>query len=139
MRVNFEIANNTSLIVDGHTIDLHNNFNMVGYSFDLARRTLVIEFSKAAGQWVAEDEYASVRIIHTDVFFYNIGYDNEVYEFPDDDKTVSAISFVPSADRESNQEIFSNGSPREGDDILFIFETDHFLRVGCGAVEVATD
>lgn len=139
MTTNFEIEDNYALVYQDQLIDLHNNYDLAGYEYQVAKRELRIKWTKSTGEWVSQDEPATLTIIHQDVFYYNIGYDNEIYEFPDDDKCLGAISFVSSEERESNDQLTSRVEPAENDDILYIFETDHCIRVGCRSIVLIPD
>lgn len=136
MIVNFDLKDNIALSYNSRHIDLHNNFDFTGYHYNIAERQLILTWTRSFGEWVREDEFEKLTIIHFNVFFLNIGYDNKLLEFPEDDKCLGEISFFPSSYREINNEIIDQNKPKDGDDILYIFQTEHFIRVGCDNVEL---
>jgi hypothetical protein len=134
MTSNFELNENWSITFEGRHIDLHNNFDFIGYDYDISKRQMILNWTKSKGDWILENELNNLSVIHSNVNFLNIMYDNVQYEFPDDDKCLEFISFFPSADRSSNHGFISQVKPEETDDIIYSFETGHFIRIGCDNV-----
>jgi hypothetical protein len=139
MTVNFKIDDNFGLSYDGRHIDLHNNFDFVGYDYKIADRTLTLTWTKSIGEWVSQDEFLKLSLFHSNVFFLRIGYDNKEYEYPDDDKCLGSVSFFPSSDREINNGYVYQSLPKEGDDIIYSFQTEHFIRVGCDKIKLVVE
>lgn len=136
MIVNFEIENHHALIYRGSHIDIHNNFDFSGFSYEPDNRQLNLTFIKSNGDWVKNDKYKTLTLVHTNVFFFKIVYDNKERNFTADDKCVSDITFFPSNDREVNDRITMQGKPDEDDDIIYMFQSDYFIRVGCNKIEL---
>jgi hypothetical protein len=139
MTVNFEIEENYALTYNGRHIDLHNNFNFIGCDYQITDRQLTLTWTRSKGDWVKEDELSKLTLIHYNVFFLSVGYDNKEYEYPEDDRCLAAISFFPSTDRQINNGTIPQDKPKERDDIIYIFETDHYIRVGCDKVVLVAD
>ncbi|HEY5823376.1 MAG TPA: hypothetical protein VIT44_03365 [Cyclobacteriaceae bacterium] len=119
MEANFKIKNIVEIAFKDKHIDLHNNFDLVGFNYELDSRLLTIEFKKSKGDWVPDSEFEKLLFTHHNVFFLNIGYDNETYEFPNDDKCIAGISFVNSSEREIDNEFSLQSDPLAEGDILF--------------------
>ncbi|MCW3117185.1 MAG: hypothetical protein JWM28_1267, partial [Chitinophagaceae bacterium] len=119
MKVNFEIKENYALCCYGRDLDLHNNFDFFSYDYRVADRQLTLIWKRSQANWIAENEFAELTIIHTNVSFLNIAYNNKEYEFPEDDKCLGEISFSSSANRETNNGFAYQNSPREDDDIIY--------------------
>jgi len=125
MTTNFELEDNTALQFAGRYIDLHNNFDFIGYDYNTSARQIILKWTKSNGDWVNENEFDSLQLIHSDVSFLTISYDNLHYEFPDDDKCLSFVSFFPSVDRTTNNGFIEQIKPDEDDDIIYSSETEH--------------
>jgi hypothetical protein len=136
MQANFSIHEHYAITYNGRHIDLHNNFHFTGYSYTVAERKLELYWIKGSGNWIAEDELPKLKITHTNVFFLNIGYNNLSYDYPDDDKCLGEITFFPASERTVNNAIINQWEPNEGDDIIYIFETEHFIRIGCDKADL---
>lgn len=136
MTINFELEDNIALNFAGRYIDLHNNFVFTGYDYNTSARQIILKWTKSNGDWVKENEFNGLQLIHSAVSFLTISYDNLNYEFPDDDKCLSFISFFPSADRITNNGFIEQLKPNEADDIIYSFETEHFIRIGCNKIEL---
>jgi hypothetical protein len=139
MTVNFEIEDNYALNFNGRHIDLHNNFDFDNYEYKIVDRQLELTWTKSSGDWVDKNEFLKLTFIHSNVFFLNIGYDNEKYEYPKDDRCLGEISFFPSSDRQINYGHLIQDKPKDGDDIIYIFQTEHFIRVGCDKIQLVTE
>ena len=133
---NFELEDSIAIKFAGRYIDLHNNFDFISYEYDILSRQIILKWIKSKGDWVQHNEFSSLQFIHSNVSFLAISYNNMQYEFPDDDKCLSFISFFPSADRVTNNGWIEQPKPSEADDIIFSFETEHFIRIGCDKIEL---
>src|SRR5687768_13100768 len=102
MTSNFQIEEHYALNYKGRHIDLHNNFDFIGCDYDHGSRQITLKWTKSKGDWVKENEFDNLRIIHSNVTYLTISYDNKEYEFPNDDKCLSDVSFFPSEDRQTN-------------------------------------
>ena len=52
MIVNFDITDNIILNYEGRAIDLHNNFDFVGFDYNVAERQVKLSWKKSSGHWV---------------------------------------------------------------------------------------
>jgi hypothetical protein len=62
MRRNFEIVQGIYLVQPPHEVDLHNNFDFLGFDYSVELRTLLLRWRRSRGDWVASDTPASVTI-----------------------------------------------------------------------------
>ena len=138
MTVNFEIEESIALRLNGKYIDLHNNFDFSSYDYQPQFRLFTLNFLKSNGDWIKEDEFERLIFVHTDVFFLSTHYDNKQYEFPANDICLADITFFPASNRDINDRIILQNKPDEGDDILYIFQSEHFIRIGCDKIELIT-
>ncbi len=136
MKSNFKIEDNYALTYEGRHIDLHNNFNFSGYDYDIFKRRIILKWIKAKGDWVKENEFGNLLLIHTNVTYIAISYDNKNYEFPDDDTCLSDVSFFPLEDRQTNDSVVVQENPLPTDDIIYSFQSEHFIRIGCEKIEL---
>jgi len=136
MTSNFQIEEHYALAFEGRHIDLHNNFDFIGYNYDITNRQITLKWTKSKGDWVKDNEFANLQLIHSNVTYLTISYDNKENEYPDDDKCLSDVSFFPSEDRQTNNAVLLQEKPKNGDDIIYLFQTDHFIRIGCDKIEL---
>ena len=57
MKVNFDIKDNHAIEIAGRHIDLHNNFDFVGFDYNIADREIKLLWKKASGEWVDKKEF----------------------------------------------------------------------------------
>lgn len=134
MIVNFEISDNYALNYEGRHIDLHNNFEFVGFDYNVPDRKIGLSWKKAIGSWVDQNELLTVSLIHTGVTYLKVVEqdENSIYE---DDCCMENITFMPSTFREENDSIIPQPTPNDGDDIMFIFENGQRIRIHCNRIE----
>lgn len=133
MKTNFEIDENYAVQLNGIHIDLHNNFEFKEISeFDNA---VQIEFIKSQGDWIHENEFEKLTFLHKNVRFKNSANGNNS-EFPEDENTLSGISFFPKSRREINDGFMEHTKPTENDDIIYLFENGKMFRLNCEQIEL---
>jgi hypothetical protein len=133
MEVNFKIEDNYALNYNGRHIDLHNNFDFVSYHYEIPERQLKLIWKKSSR--VLDDELPVLELIHSDVFYLNINYSKDE-AFPDDARCLGEISYFPSSERDVNDAFTSQTTPNDNDDIIYVFESGDFIRVGCSRIEI---
>jgi hypothetical protein len=136
MIVNFEVIDFYALFYNGKQLDVHNNFDFIGYEYKISGRELILKWIKSDGNWIKEDEFSKLTLIHSNVSFLNVSYDNKDYEFPENDICLSEVTFFPSALRMTNNKFIDQRKPNENDDIIYTFQSGHFIRVCCESVEL---
>ncbi len=136
MQTNFEIEENSAVLLNGIHIDLHNNFEFK--EITQFKSDVRIEFIKSNGDWIHEKEFEKLNFLHKNVTFKNSenGYN---LEFPEDENTLSSITFFPISSREINDAIMEHGKPRENDDIIYLFENGKMFRLNCERIELTAE
>ncbi|MDP4208553.1 MAG: hypothetical protein Q8928_07040 [Bacteroidota bacterium] len=135
MKVNFDIIDNHALNFNGRCIDLHNNFDFVGFDYNIANRQLKLSWTKSKGNWVDKDELINLVLVHNSVTFLTITDQDENSSF-EDDSCLGEITFFPSTAREVNDSIVPQQKPNDGDDILYFFENGQAIRIHCEQIEL---
>jgi hypothetical protein len=136
MITNFEIEENYAVQLNGVHIDLHNNFKFKEISESV--NNVRIEFVKSKGDWVHEDEFEKLIFIHENVSFNN-SEDGDNSKFPEDENTLSGISFFPKSMRNINDGMMEHCKPNYNDDIIYIFENGKMFRLNCEQIELHTE
>lgn len=138
MKVNFDIKDNHAIEIAERYIDLHNNFDFIGYDYNVVNREIKLHWRKSKGDWVDKNELSSLVLIHRGVTFLRVMEqdENSTYE---DGSCLGEITFFPSTIREINDNIIDQSKPNDGDDILYFFENGQLIRINCEQVELKTD
>ncbi len=136
MKTNFEIEENYAVILNGIHIDLHNNFEFKNITE--SESEVRIEFVKSNGDWVHKNEFERLTFIHENITFKKSadGYNSE---FPEDENTLSGISFFPKSMREINDGFMEHVKPNENDDIIYLFENGKMFRLNCERIELIAE
>src|SRR5688572_27943668 len=122
MITNFQIEDSIALLIEGKYLDLHNCYKFIGYHHNIDERKFVLTFIKSDGDWVKEDDPKKFIMIHYDVTYADINYSNETYEFQDDYKCLSDITFFPDEVRTINDQIILQKEAKTNDDIIYVFQ-----------------
>jgi hypothetical protein len=138
MKVNFDIQDNHAIEIAGRHIDLHNNFDFIGFDYNVADREIKLHWKKSSGDWVDKNEFSSLVLTHKDVIFLRVidQDENSTYE---DDSCLGEITFFPSTAREINDSIIPQKKPNDGDDILYFFENGQLIRIHCKEIELSVN
>ena len=137
MKVNFKIIENYALEFDGCHIDLHNNFDFVGFEYFVSNRKLKLSWAKRKTNLLDENEFNKIVLVHKEITFFIITHTSQdeklIFE---DDKCLSEITFFPSTERDVNNHFLIQEKPNNGDDIIYSFENDQRIRVHCEEIEL---
>ncbi|MEO6541010.1 MAG: hypothetical protein ABIN74_08480 [Ferruginibacter sp.] len=136
MTVNFEIKDFSALIYNGQEIDMHDHFDFIGDEYKITTRELILKWIRSEDDGVKAYDFSNLELIHSNVSFLNISYNYKEYKFPKDDNCLSEVTFFPSVDRGTNDNFIDQRMPGEGDDIIYTFQSGHFIRVGCENIQL---
>lgn len=138
MKVNFDITDNHALNFEGRHIDLHNNFDFVGFDYNVVGREIKLNWKKSSGDWVDKNEFSSLVLAHKAVTFLKVIDQDENSNY-DDDSCLGEITFFPSTAREINDSIVPQSKPNDGDDIIYFFENGQRIRIHCEQIELSVN
>jgi hypothetical protein len=135
MKVNFDITDNHALTFEGRHIDLHNNFDFLGFDYSVADRELKLTWSKSTRDWIDTHEISGLVLTHKAVTYLIITDQDEKSNF-DDSRCLGEITFFSSTAREINDSIVPQSTPNDGDDVLYFFENGQVIRIHCEQIEL---
>jgi hypothetical protein len=138
MKVNFDITDNHALNFEGRHIDLHNNFDFVGFDYNVVGREIKLNWEKSSGDWVDKNELSSLVLAHKAVTFLKVIDQDENSNY-DNDSCLGEITFFPSTAREINDSIVPQSKPNDGDDIIYFFENGQRIRIHCEQIELSVN
>ena len=84
MKVNFDIKDNHALEIPGRLIDLHNDFNFVGFDYNVADSEIKLHWKKSNGDWVDKNEFSSLVLTHIGVTYLKVIEQDEKSTYQDD-------------------------------------------------------
>ena len=135
MKVNFDIENNHALLYNDIHLDLHNNFDFIGFSYDVLQRQLIFRWVKAIGDWTINQKYDKLVLIHKKITFMKlVSKDEDSNE--SDETTLGEVTFSPSSLRDINDSMAPQTKPNYDDDIIYFFETGETMRINCDEIEL---
>jgi len=118
---------NIELAVAGVVYDLHNNFDFIGFSYDVANRSLLLRWKRGAGTWVPADSPASIEISMLEVSHVSASPRSPDLPYTEDD-CLDCVSFVEP--NQATEECFVTESPIPPEThYVFQFMSGFALRV----------
>lgn len=138
MKVNFAIKDNHAIEIAGRLIDLHNNFDFVGFDYNIANREIKLHWKKSNGDWIDNNEFSSLVLTHKGVTFLRV-IEQDEKSIHEDNSCLGEITFFPSTAREINDSIVPQSKPNDGDDILYFFENGQQIRIHCKEIELTVN
>ncbi len=135
MKVKFDIKDNHANEIAGRHIDLNNNFDFVGFDYNVADREIKLHWKKSNGDWLDKNECSSLVLTHKEVTFLRVIEQDKKSTYAED-SCLGEITFFPSTEREINNSIVSEPKPTDGDDILYFFENGQLIRIHCEQLEL---
>jgi hypothetical protein len=128
MITNFTITQNYALDLKGKHLDLHNDFDFAGFSFDNTNRHLTLKWIKGQGDWVPTDNPSVLKLAIEEVSYLKILPRNESDPFTED-TCVMDISYYPSSDRQEDELLMDKDIPDTSDDLIVRFQGGQVIRV----------
>ncbi len=125
MIANFEVEDIIYIKKDNLLYDIHNEYNFIRFDFN-------DEHGNVSLYWKSVSSNSILKIEHKNIKYYlfNKSFIN-AKPAKEDSKTISSITFYSSLDRKTNDHITDQKKPSEEDDIIYYFENEDFIRVGC--------
>lgn len=85
MDKDFEIAGGIYLVHSKHELDLHNNFDFLGLNYSVEKRTLLLNWRRTDGDWVASDTPEIVNVEFREVSEFRFMPRDAQLPFTEDD------------------------------------------------------
>jgi len=136
MTTNFEIEGNYAVRQDGRMYDLHNNFDVASFHYETSAREFKIIWKKSKGDWIKpDDDPEELVILHKEVSFLLIT-DMDKERDESNDTCLRDITFFASSHRNMNDSLVIQEKPNADDDLLYFFENEQIIRVGCASAKL---
>ena len=85
MKRDFEIVDGIYLVQSKHELDLHNNFDFLRLTYSIENRTLLLNWHRSDGKWVASGTPESVNVEFREVSEFRFMPRNSELPFTEDD------------------------------------------------------
>ncbi len=135
MSSNFALYQNHAIHFEGKHLDLHNNFDFEGFSYDLDKRALVLSWKRTEATWVPADNPYKLTIAIYEVAFLKITPRASDAPFSED-TCLMDWTYYASSEREEDECSYEQEKPTENDDIIFKFQSGQIIRAKGREVKV---
>lgn len=126
-KLNFFVDSNHALDVDGHHIDLHNNFDLKNIEYSIKQNTLSLTWIKAIGDWVLTDEFEDVQIVFESVSFLNV--QTRASDKFADRQTLSFLGYLHPQDTELMDGCLDESEATSEYHMIFAFEDGLAVKI----------
>ncbi|RYY60072.1 MAG: hypothetical protein EOO12_15600 [Chitinophagaceae bacterium] len=133
MIANFQIQDFRTLRFGRRLIDLRQNFHFRGYNYDLQKAQVKLYWVKGSGNWIAAEELGAFTLLHENVTYFQVLL-VAAAEMDADIRTLSEVTFFPSAERDEHGHFINQATPGLNDDIIYSFVGGPVIRIGCAQV-----
>lgn len=130
MRVNFKIIDNIAIQDSNNYFDLHNNFELG--KIEINQTEIIVFFEKTQEDWGKNELYDILQICHKNIDSYSLEFLNRI----SDKISLTNIFFSPKDDFDIST-IFLKNSPEKGDEIVYSFEDDSYIRISCNSISLS--
>ena len=126
---NFSIEGNYALSANGCHIDLHNNFDFMGFSYDALSSSLTLNWVKTEGAWVGSDELSKVEIKFETVTFLKVHRNSINNEDADSSKTLALLGYLHPDDVDTMDGSLDEREANSDYHMIFLFEDSLAIKV----------
>ncbi|TCZ67479.1 hypothetical protein [Flaviaesturariibacter aridisoli] len=133
MNANFQIHDLRTLRFGRRLIDLHRNFHFRGFNYDLQQARVKLYWVKGGGNWIAAEELGAFTLLHENVTYFQVLL-LAAATMDADIRTLSEVTFFPSAERDAHGQFIHQAAPGPYDDIIYSFVGGPVIRIGCAQV-----
>jgi hypothetical protein len=138
MTANFLIYQNYAIQLGDKHLDLHNNFDFKGFSFDIDTRKLTLNWNGKNADWVPTDNPSTLSITVFDVDYLKViprNVDTPLTE----DNCLSDFTYYSSLERQDDECVLMKETPSNDDDLIFKFESEQIIRVKGSKIEACIE
>lgn len=135
MEKNFEIQYSVILLFGQLQLDLHNDYDFAGLTLSTKNQTTTLQFDfvKSKGDWVAADRPTIVKMFFNQVSFFSLSDDF----FEDSQKIIESIGYKECNDPNDGWLMDEIGF-NENCHIIFVFESNQYIRLFCNDIIIST-
>ena len=136
--LNFNVGDDfISVERDNVYYDLHNNFNLAEYSYNVAEKEFKLIFTKSSGDWAAREVINKLLFLFYKVVFLKIK-ESDSSSLSDDEGCLSDIGFSTTNMREDMQLFLASNMFQPDYDMIFIFQSGQVIKIHSDEVLLET-
>ncbi len=134
--VNFRVESSIYFAVDDLCFDLHNDYDFVGFSFDVAARRLALSWKLGSGEWVKAGQARALRLEIDGVTRIEVKPRDPELPFSEDN-CLAALGYI--RDEACGQEGFwDDAAPEPAWPWVFSFQSGLVIIVGADTAQLHT-
>lgn len=134
--VNFKISpDNIAFETSNHYLDLHNNYDLISFMYEVKDRQFQISWSKSMGNWVDEKLPKKLNLYFINTSFLKIK-ENEKIEFIADDNCLDIVGFAETNMREDMNSWLTTPIKDNRYDLLLIFLNGQAIKINADVAQL---
>ena len=135
MTANFILYRNYAIHFEDKYLDLHNNFDFEGFSYNVKQRALTLNWKGAEASWIPVDNPSQLTITISDVEFLRVTPRDSEVPFSED-TCLMDWTYYSSLERDEEDCVCDQEKPTENDDIIFKFQSGQTIRAKGSSLKV---
>lgn len=130
MKASFRIIDNIAIQDSDNYFDLHSNFELG--KIEITHSEIKLFFEKTQEDWGKNELYDILQISHINIDSYScVSFNKNSNKI-----SLTSVSFSPRDNFDINT-IFLKDSPEEGDEVIYSFEDDSYIRISCNDISLS--
>jgi Na+-transporting NADH:ubiquinone oxidoreductase subunit NqrF len=134
-KLNFKVADSISLNVADKKFDLHNDFELLGFNYDLDSRRFIMKWQKSLGDWVAPNLPNQLSLLFDNVAYLSISPRDPEMPYSED-SCLSFLGYLRPEDKTVMDGFLVEEMAQDDYDIIFIFQSGLAIKVFADTVTV---
>ena len=129
--INFNVGDDfISVVKDDIYYDLHNNFDLTGYSYNVVSKEFKFVFKRGNGDWIQNKDIDSLIFNFIGVSFLKIK-EGDSTEYPDDESCLANIGFNTKNMRNDMDSFLASNEFQDDYDLIFMFVSGQTIKIHC--------
>ena len=127
--LNFSVGDDfISVMKDDVYHDLHNNFDFLGYSYDVVSKEFKLVFKRGNGDWIQNKGIEGLTFKFIGVSFLKIK-EGDSTEYPDDESCLDGIGFNVEEMRSDMDSFLASNQFQDDYDMIFTFASGQAIKI----------
>lgn len=131
---NFAFGNdNISIEWKGVYLDLHNCFDFSGLQYQVSDQAVFLCWQRSPESWAQSTPITGFKLVFNQVVYFRITSRDAEYPFSED-TCLRDLSFVPQAERDDFDNVYSLKDRTQSDDLKFVFQSEFGIKLNAHTV-----
>lgn len=128
-KLNFKIQSNHAIDIGNSILDLHNNYDFNGLTYNVPLNTIRFSWIKTDADWVPKDHPANIQVIFEGVKFFKTYFNTTEQQAESDKLTLSFVGYLHPDDVDIMDGCLDEKEASNEFHIIFSFENGLSIKI----------